>query len=242
MRFGRILGAECLKLKNTCFWGIHAMVPLVAAAAFLAYYLLYEKEEPYKKWSLILELIAIFMPVLISVVVGIAISVEEKNGNILALLSLYGRKKVLLGKLAVLYGVGTGAVLAVFLMMVTEIFLMGSAMIALEHVVVAVIGLIYCNVFTYVLHLFLQLKFGLGVSLVCGVFECLQGILYSNVELAGGWRLIPFSWSVCWIQDSLWVGFREHLREWGISVGITVIAFWGILQWFTWWEGFKGCE
>ena len=46
-------------------------------------------------------------------------------------------------------------------------------------------------------------KFGLGLSLFWGVFESLQCILYSNIELKGLARYIPFAWSMNWVQDIL---------------------------------------
>lgn len=242
MGFGRMVCSECLKLKNTAFCRIHIGMPLLAALVFLAYYFLYGTKGPYTKWNLMLEILSIFLPVLIGVVVGIGISVEEKNGNLQTLLALPGRKRILLAKLAVLYGAGMVALLGLFLILVMGISLKGSVTIALKRIVVVFAGLFLCNLFPYIMHLFLQLKFGLGVSLVWGVFECLQGILYSNVELSGAWRLIPFSWSVCWVYDSLQGQLVAHLREWGISTGITVMALWGILQWFVRWEGRKNCE
>ncbi len=242
MNLGRMIGSECMKLKHTIFGWIHMCMPLMGAVVFLSYYMLYEGEEPYRKWNLMLEIIAIFFPVLISVVVGIAVSVEEKNCNLQTLLSMPGRKRVLLAKLGVWYGVGMVAVAALFLILGMGISIKGSASIGLKYVVVAVAGLVLCNLFTYILHLFLQLKFGLGISLVWGVFECLQGILYSNVKVWGKWRMLPFSWSVCWVHDVLQGDVVVHLREWGINAGITAVTLLGMLQWFARWEGRKSGE
>lgn len=242
MRFGRMIGSECFKLRHTIFTWIHLWMPLMGAVVFLSYYLIYEGEESCRKWNLLLEMIATFLPILISVVVGIAVSVEEKNCNLQTMLALPGRKKVLLAKLAVLYGAGMGAVTVLFLLLGLGIFIIGSATIGVKGVVAAVGGLVFWNLFTYIFHLFLQMKFGFGVSLVWGVFECLQCILYSNVELRGGWRLLPFSWSVCWVHDVLQGGTVANFRKWGISAGITVVTLVWILQWFARWEGRKGNE
>lgn len=242
MSLGRMIASECFKLKHTFFGWIHLCMPLMGAVVFLVYYILHNGEEPYRKWNLILEMIATFLPILISVVVGIAVLVEEKNCHLQTILAMPGRKRELLAKLGILYGAGMVAVTVLFLILGTGIFIKGSATIELECVVVAVGGLVFWNLFTYIFHLFLQLKYGLGVSLVWGVFECLQCILYSNVELWGNWRLLPFSWPVCWIHDVMQEDVVMHLREWGSCAVITAVALWGLLQWFARWEGRKGCE
>lgn len=242
MNLERMIGSECYKLRHTIWGWIHLWMPLMGALVFLSYFMLYEGEEPYRKWNLVLEITAMFFPILISVVVGIAVSVEEKNCNLQTMLALPGRKKVLLAKLIVLYGAGMGAVTVLFLILGMGIFVKGITTIALKSIFAAVAGLVFWNLFIYIFHLFLQLKFGLGVSLVWGVFECLQCILYSNVELNGNWRLLPFSWSVSWVHDVLRGEVAMYLWEWGICVGITAVALLGMLQWFARWEGRKGSE
>ena len=69
----------------------------------------------------------------------------------------------------------------------------------------------FCNLIIYILHLFLSFKFGLGLSLFWGVFESLQCILYSNIELKGVARYIPFAWSMNWVQDIL---SRQNFQLW----------------------------
>jgi len=154
MSLGRMIGSECLKLKHTILGWIHLWMPLVGAVVFLSYYLLYDGEEPYRKWNLILEMLVTFFPILISVVVGIAVSVEEKNCNLQTLLAIPGRKRVLLAKLGVLYGTGMVSVTVLFLILSMGIFIKGRATIGLECIVVVVAGVVLCNLFTYILHLF----------------------------------------------------------------------------------------
>ena len=55
----------------------------------------------------------------------------------------------------------------------------------LEVADATVLGLAMNSLVIYALHLFFSLKFGLGLSVFLGVFECLQCILYSNIELHG---------------------------------------------------------
>ena len=106
----------------------------------------------------------------------------------------------------------------------------------------AAVGIAFCNLIIYALHLFLSLKFGLGISLFWGVFESLQCILYSNIELNGIARYIPFAWSMNWLQDILNDRFFNHGTEW---IGIAVLTIGGLLLiflWFSHWEGRKNYE
>ena len=106
----------------------------------------------------------------------------------------------------------------------------------------AAVGIAFCNVIIYILHLFLSFKFGLGISLFWGVFESLQCVLYSNIELKGIARYIPFAWSMNWIKDIL----NRQLFTYGAEkIGIaalTIGSFLLILLWFSHWEGRKSYE
>lgn len=98
------------------------------------------------------------------------------------------------------------------------------------------------NLIIYVLHLFLSLKFGLGVSLFWGVFESLQIIMYSNIELKGAAQYIPFAWSVNWVHDILNHTFWQNGIEWLLTLILTACALLAAIKWFSHWEGRKNYE
>ena len=106
------------------------------------------------------------------------------------------RRKILLAKFIALYLSGIFSLTLLF-----TLFAIGAGIMPWGLLIQSVLGLAIGSFVTYALHLFLSLKFGLGISLFWGVFECLQCILYSNIELHGLWRFIPFSWSVNWVHD-----------------------------------------
>lgn len=98
------------------------------------------------------------------------------------------------------------------------------------------------NFIIYILHLFLSFKFGLGLSLFWGVFESLQCILYSNIELKGLARYIPFAWSMNWVQDIL---SRQIFNYGTEKIWIAALTTGGLLLtllWFSHWEGRKNYE
>ena len=106
----------------------------------------------------------------------------------------------------------------------------------------SVLGLAMNSLVMYALHLFFSLKFGLGLSVFLGVFECLQCILYSNIELHGLWRYIPFSWSVNWVHDVLNGRLVSNTVQWILIAVLSVGFLWVILYWFSRWEGRKNYE
>ena len=177
--------SERAKVRHTLFWTIHFCVPVMGALLFLIYYLLYGSTADSKKLKMILELTAMVFPLLTSVIVGLNVTLEERDSHFQTLLAVPNRYKNILA---------------------------------------------------------LSFKFGLGLSLFWGVFESLQCILYSNIELKGIARYIPFAWSMSWIQDTLNQQFFSYGTE---KVWIAVLMIGGLLLtlfWFSHWEGRKNYE
>lgn len=123
------------------------------------------------------------------------------------------------------------------------IHLLGMAdTVQLGMLIGAAAGMVFCNLIIYILHLFLSFKFGLGLSLFWGVFESLQCILYSNIELKGVARYIPFAWSMNWVQDIL---SRQIFNYGTEKIWIAALTTGGLLLtllWFSHWEGRKNYE
>ena len=234
--------SEWLKVKHTPFWTIHFCVPVVGLL-FFAYYLLYDSTADSKKLKMILELIAMVFPLLISVIVGLNVILEEKASHFQRLLAVPNRNKIILAKLVFLYGSGIFALFALLLLFLIGIYLFGmSNTVGIEMLIGAAAGIAFCNLIIYILHLFLSFKFGLGLSLFWGVFESLQCILYSNIELRGIVRYIPFAWSMSWVQDILNQQFFSCRTEKIWIVALTIGGLLLTLLWLSYWEGRKNYE
>lgn len=230
-------------MKHTPFWTIHFCVPVVGSLLFFAYYLLYDSTADSKKLKMILELIAMVFPLLISVIVGLNVILEEKASHFQRLLAVPNRNKIILAKLVFLYGSGIFALFALLLLFLIGIYLFGmSNTVGLEMLIGAAAGIAFCNLIIYILHLFLSFKFGLGLSLFWGVFESLQCILYSNIELRGIVRYIPFAWSMSWVQDILNQQFFSCRTEKIWIVALTIGGLLLTLLWLSYWEGRKNYE
>ena len=203
MGFIYAVRSEQVKTKHTPFWAIHFCIPAIGALLFLAYYSQYGSTADSKKLKMILEITTTFFPLLISVIVGLNVALEEKASHFQTLLAAPNRHKNMLAKLTYLYGSGIFALFFLFLLFVIGIHLLKIADTVPLGTLIKAAGIAFCNLIIYIFHLFLSYKFGLGLSLFWGVFESLQCILYSNIELKGITRFIPFSWSMNWVQDIL---------------------------------------
>lgn len=237
-----LIRAEFQKQRHTSYWGIHTVIPLAGAILFVLYFLLYRNVDEVKKLRLLLELTAIVFPLLISIIVGLNITQEEMTSHFQSLLAVPDRRKMLLAKFISLYASGIFSLALLFMLFAIGFGIGGTGMIPWDLLIRSALGLAIGSFVTYALHLFLSLKFGLGISLFWGVFECLQCILYSNIELRGLWRYIPFSWSVNWVHDVLNGRLASHAAQWILIAALSVGILLAILYWFSRWEGRKNNE
>lgn len=237
-----LIRADFIKQRHTFYFGIHTVIPIAGAILFVFYFLLYQNVDGLKRLRLLLELTAMVFPLLISIIVGLNITQEEKASHFQSLLAMPDRWKILLAKFAALYLSGIFSLALLF-----ALFAIGAGMSRTEIIpwgllIQSVLGLALGSFVIYALHLFLSLKFGLGISLFWGVFECLQCVLYSNIELHGLWRYIPFSWSVNWVHDVLNGKLATNAVQWILVAALSVGSLLAILHWFSRWEGRKNDE
>lgn len=234
-----LMRADFMKQRHTSYFGIHIVIPIVGVILFVFYFLLYRNVDVLKKLRLLLELTAMVFPLLISIIVGLNITQEERASHFQNLMSVPYRRKMLLAKFTALYLSGIFSLVFLF-----ALFALGVGMKIVPWVLLiqSVLGLAMGSFVIYALHLFLSLKFGLGISIFCGVFESLQCILYSNIELHGLWRYIPFAWSVNWVHDALNGRLVSNAAQWGLIAVLSVGILLAILYWFSRWEGRKNYE
>ena len=242
MKFISLIKSEFYKIRHTSFLNIHIFAALAGILIFLLYFSIYQNVDEYKKIKLLLEFTAIVFPLLISIVVGINITIEEKANYFQRILAVKNRN-ILLSKILLLFLTG---LITIFMMFIIFYFIINitnlSQNISLYYLLFVVIGLTLTNFCIYLFHLFLNLKFGLGISLFWGVFESLQVILYSNVNLISIWRFNPFSWGASFINDFFNNNLVSNINEWFIIILISLGCYVILIKWFKQWEGRKNCE
>lgn len=228
--------SELMKLKHTSFWAIHIVIPIFGAVLFTFYFLQYGNVSSDKKLKLIMEVTAVAFPLLISMIAGLNILQEERASYFQNVLAVSSRSKRFLSKLILLYGAGVISLLVLTFLFMFGIILAGKMeTIQITLLLKAVLGIAVGNLIIYILHLFLSFKFGIGISLFWGVFETLQCIMYSNIELQGAARYIPFSWAVNFVHDML--NKSESIMELVVVLLLTTAALIITLAWFHNWEG-----
>lgn len=121
----RAVHSELVKVKHTPFAAIHFCLPIIGALLFVAYYAMYSNIAGDKKLKLILEITATFFPLLISVVVGFNILLEEKASHFQILLAAPNRPGIVLAKLVVLYSMGILALLGLLVFFMFGIYFGG---------------------------------------------------------------------------------------------------------------------
>lgn len=232
--------SEYEKTKHTPHGAIHFCAPVIGALLFLVYYDLYGDTADGRRFRMITELAAMVFPLLISVVVGLNVALEERASHFQTLFAAPDRGRILFAKLTYLYGSGIVALFFLFLLFFIGLHLLGMADAVRPGMLLeAAVGIAFCNGIIYILHLFLSFRFGLGLSLFWGVFESLQCVLYSNIELKGMARYLPFAWSMNRIQDICRQQPLGHKAERAGAAALTAGGLLLLFIWFSHWEGGK---
>ena len=123
--------SEREKVKHTSFGLLHLCLPVLGATIFIIYYFLYGNMEDEKKLKMILELTATVFPLLISGIVSLNITLEERAAHFQMLLAEPNRCKIIVAKLIYLYSMGIfRTVYFIFVICLRAMFLRNSRYIA----------------------------------------------------------------------------------------------------------------
>lgn len=205
-------------------------------ATFAGYYHLYDGKTEEDRIRFLFELLFMVFPMVCSISTAYCVRQEEQIPNFYGLLFYEKKWKLLLGKLLFGYGIGNTS----FFLVVLAMLGVGSKEKEILLLLVALyFGGAILTLFFFVLHLWLNLKWGIGVSVIVGVLGSMQAVIYSNIKLEGGFRYIPFGWLMEWIKmvfcKDITAG-TEFLCE---CAGITMVTIALFLCWFARWEGRK---
>lgn len=246
----RYIYSDFLKLKRQPMLLIHLLVPLLGVILFIAYY-------SYAPWNLntkveaYLQVVALSFPALIGIVCSITSDMEAYSGNFHNLLTAPVKIKPFISMFTMLLLLGFCAVLlASGGFGIGFIFILKQKNFGISFYLVAACILFVSNIFIYILHLIISLRFGKGVSIGVGVVESLLSALLATGLGQGRWQFIPCSWGIWFVslftQIASGSGSLIKMRElyFGIiTCGIYTfaIAVFGCI-WFWKWEGKKSEE
>lgn len=252
MSLFRSIKADFYKLRHTPVLWIHLLIPFIGAVVFLAYYAI-SSWSVNTKISAYFETLAIVFPLLIGVICSMVVSQEEQAGNFQELIArTKWRGTAFFSKILVLI---LGALVSIVIAL--TVFGMGFQYVLQQQnfpiscYVKVAIGLLVGNLFLYIIHLYLSLKFGKGASIGLGIV----GSVISAIMLTGLgdriWKATPWAWggSFCdfavlkQINTSVYNMVQGEVTQ-GIIIMIieSFIALLLVLFWFCRFEGRKSCE
>lgn len=251
-RFLRALAAEFCKMKHSGILLVHLLVPLGGALLFLLYYQVSPWDEA-DKISGYYEVAAAAYPIMIAVVVGMSVGWEEENHfqRLLAgesRIFIFGAKFLsmfLLGLAAA--AVAAGAFQAGFFLLSggnMDDLLTGMRTGAEMSACIAAV-----NVSLYLIHLFLNLRFGRTASILTGFTGSVLGMLTLTGLGEGLWQFIPYSMAgrmagyVGLLEYGGWEGQQRLLLLEELQKAVPGICVWSLglaiftFVWFHRWEG-----
>lgn len=194
-RWSKLLLAEILKLRHTFFYWTHALLPIVAVGGMLAYFAGTNGRELWQITAYV-ELLGIALPIVVSLVCGMAVEVEAEN-HFQLFLGGSGRKGAnFCWKCLWLILCGLAAlVLAMGLFGVGYDDLLGKNGLGLWCYSKGAFLLWLGAVPLYVEHLLLQFQWSRTVSVAVGAVEFVISALFLTGLGDGLWPLVPCSWS-----------------------------------------------
>ncbi|WEV37520.1 lantibiotic immunity ABC transporter MutG family permease subunit [Lactobacillus sp. ESL0677] len=237
--------AEFLKLRHTNYFWIHVALPLLGAILCASYFLM----TKYRFTTFLINyflIIALSYPFACSYACNNIFEQEISNGCF-NLLSVTKRWQILLVKLCyLLISSLISCLLAIFTFIGLLKIMHAKIIINVSYLLGMCLLIWGSNCSTYLVHSFLELKFGHNVSLVCAAFEFLLAALLLTDLGNLIWPFFPSSWgghlvriytmASLNLKDVVFVPISCALS---IIVGLTLAMLILVFCWFNQWEGCK---
>ena len=193
--FFHYIKADFIKTKHLSIRIAHIAIPVGTAAVFLTYYA-YAAWDEYSKVATYYQVLGAGFPTLIGLFCAMLAEQELSAGTFQNMLSVTQRPIAFLSKLLVLIIFGAGAVLLASVMFGTGyFFFLGQRYVQYPFYIGAAFMMMESNIFLYVLHLFLALRFNKGVTIGLGIAESLLSALFLTKLGDGIWMFVPAAWS-----------------------------------------------
>lgn len=249
-----MLRAEFKKMKRTVLFWMHVFVPVIGAGIVLWYYeglgMLHMNARSVGEFA---EILSLAFPALSGIICALAAEMETEAGNMQVLLGgISGKCRAAAVKLfALLLLAGLGTVLAFGCYLVGTRVCTGeqakvSLMIFTAECIFVLLG---TQIATYVIHLFLSLKWHKGIVIGAGIVESMLSALFLTGMGDGIWMYCPFAWGtqllryMIYYKEKVMAGMTADLRTGAVmSVGMTALLTAVFFVWFSRYEGKKEVE
>lgn len=195
-KLGRGLTAEFLKMQRSWLLWLHLLMPFLGITLFLSYY----SASGWSEWGKIagyMEVVSVICPTMAGVICGLASEQEKQAGHMQNLLGLTkSRWRNMSTKIVVLLLCNLFAIL----LTVVEFgvgFRLGISSVGIPLPAYALLAVLIWvpQIFAYLFHLFLGLRFSKGVTIGVGIVESLVSALLMTGLGEGLWHWIPCGWA-----------------------------------------------
>ena len=198
----RYLKSDIYKLRHSCFFAIHLLLPVLGAALMLLYSLI-SSDSGLSKLSAFTQILAIAFPFVISIVCQVVAEQELQAGHFQNMLTLKSRQKAVFSKLAILLLSGLFSATFVTVLFGAAYSYITETKLPAGFFVFIPIVLWGSNVMIYGLHLNLAFSFGRSFGIGIGVMGSLLSALLQTGLGAGIWYVIPYGLGVRFADAAL---------------------------------------
>lgn len=242
--FVRYLHSDFLKIKRRPILWIHILVPIVGIAFFLILDIFHQTPGSGSTAGGVLGGVACAFPMLIGVVCSMAAEQESEAGNFQSLLTFRSKLIPFFSMSAMLLILGLGsALLTSFGFEATFAVVRHQTPYGPDFYLWGTLLVYVSNIFIYIFHLFLSLRFNKAVSIGIGIVESMLSCLLITGLGDGIWVLIPCAWGLRFLKVFEYGGVAPV--GYGLKVGIAFCCIGTALMclfaciWFSRWEGKK---
>lgn len=193
--FVRLLCAEWWKMRHCGIYLLHILLPLLAGCAFLLYDAV-SAWNVYEQSSMYAQVLGIAFPVVVSIVCGRNVELEEKEHFQTLLGGCSGRCQVFVAKWVALLGCAAVSVLTAFVILAGgEHFLFHNTDVPIRGYLLT--GMMFWGggILLYLEHLFLNLACSRTISMGISVVQALLCALLLTGLGDQRWQWFPCSWS-----------------------------------------------
>ena len=201
MSFLRLLSSEWIKTKRTAIRMMVIITPIIYSL-FMVWYFSHYRTSTFwqmKIYQGFFEVMAVSLPIIISLLTGLMSYQEEKAGNFMNILAgPVSKVQWYVGKLTLLIFIACADILlATILMLFGMKYVLKVAHIHyqlfLQGAMLSIVG----SLILFSLHLFISFAFGMGASIAVGSGGFLISALIGATSLGDHvWSYIPWAWAV----------------------------------------------
>lgn len=227
----RLMKSDFIKMKRTPFYLMHIVVPVIGIFIFLGYYSV-SSLGAIGKINGYLDAVSVAFPVLIGIISSMVIEQEVVAGKFKEMLSIeYGKGMCLLSKVLCVLVMGFLSLsLAISGFFIGFQYILKQNVLPFNFYINLTLIIFLAQIFMYLFHLWLSIKFGSGASIGMGIFESLFSALIITGIGDGIWQWIPCVWSIrfCnnfFIKVPNSIDVFNELADFNTGLSINAIGF-----------------